>query len=70
LDWSLLHGTRDQHTSIDEARAIFAAASAPKDLWEVAGAAHVDLHRYAGEEYEQRVEEFLARYLPYPNTKK
>lgn len=66
----LIHGTQDQHTLIDEARSVFAMASKPKDFWEVKGAAHVDLHSYAGKEYERRIEEFLARHLPHPNADK
>lgn len=64
----LVHGTQDQHTRIDEARTLFAMASNPKNFWEVEGAAHVDLHRYAGKEYERRIEEFLGRYLADPNA--
>ena len=59
----LIHGTRDQHTLIDEARFVFSRAAEPKELWEVTDAAHVDLHRFAGEEYERRVGEFLAKYM-------
>ena len=55
----ILSGTLDQHTSIGEARALFAAASKPKDFWAVEGAAHVNLHNYAKEEYERRVLSFL-----------
>jgi fermentation-respiration switch protein FrsA (DUF1100 family) len=66
----LIHGTRDRHTLIDEARAVFAMAGNPKQFWEVEGAAHVDLHSYAGKEYERRIEEFLAQHLPHPNANK
>jgi uncharacterized protein len=59
----LIHGTRDQHTRVIEAKHLFAAASEPKALWLIDGAAHVDLHRYAGEEYERRVTDFLASHL-------
>lgn len=59
----LIHGTHDQHTLIEEARAVFSRAAEPKELWEIPNAAHVDLHRFAGKEYEQRVGEFLAKYL-------
>lgn len=59
----ILSGTRDQHTTIEEARAIFAAAHAPKTIWEVDGAAHVNLYSYAKADYEQRVAAFLAAYL-------
>jgi dipeptidyl aminopeptidase/acylaminoacyl peptidase len=62
----LLHGSLDRHTSLDEARQVYAAASEPKSLWEVSGAAHVNLHRYAAREYEQRVGEWFERYLTQP----
>lgn len=59
----LIHGTLDQHTLIDEARTVFAHAAEPKELWEIPGAAHVDLHRFARDAYERRVDEFIGRYL-------
>jgi len=62
----LIHGTKDQHTLIGEARNVFARAVEPKELGEVTDAAHVDLHRFAGEEYERRVSEFLVRFLRPP----
>ncbi len=55
----VLNGTLDQHTTLEEARALFAAASRPKDFWAVEGASHVNLHTYAKEEYERRVLSFL-----------
>lgn len=59
----LVSGTIDRDTTIQEAEQLFAAASQPKEFWEVQGAAHVDLHRFAPAQYESRVSEFLARYL-------
>jgi fermentation-respiration switch protein FrsA (DUF1100 family) len=59
----LIHGARDQHTTLDEARRVFAAAADPKMFWELQGAAHVNLHRFARQEYERRVSEWFARYL-------
>ena len=59
----LIHGTRDQHTPIEEARAVYASASEPKEWWAIEGAAHVNLHRFARVQYEQRVGEFLTKYL-------
>jgi pimeloyl-ACP methyl ester carboxylesterase len=53
-------GDQDQHTTILETRRIFAQAPQPKALWEVGGAAHVDLHRYAQAAYEARVTDFFA----------
>jgi fermentation-respiration switch protein FrsA (DUF1100 family) len=62
----ILSGTVDQHTTIEEARAIFAAAHPPKEFWAVEGAAHVDLHAYAKAEYERRVAAFLGAHLAAP----
>lgn len=59
----LIHGTLDEHTLIEEARMQFAAAAEPKELWEVQGAAHVNLHSFAKDEYESRLTGFLGKYL-------
>jgi len=59
----LVHGTRDEHTTLAEARAEFAAAAPPKEWWAVEGAAHSNFLGYAKQEYEQRVGGFLSRYL-------
>jgi pimeloyl-ACP methyl ester carboxylesterase len=59
----IVNGTQDSYTSSDDARAELAAASNPKELWAVQGAGHVDLHAFAKAQYEQRVGEFLGRYL-------
>lgn len=59
----ILHGSADRHARPAEAKALFAAAQGPKEIWEVPGAAHVDLHRFAKPEYERRVGAFLAKYL-------
>jgi fermentation-respiration switch protein FrsA (DUF1100 family) len=56
-------GSEDRHTRIDEARALFDAASEPKELWVVEGAAHVDLHAYDRPAYERRVLAFLDAHL-------
>lgn len=59
----VIGGSLDLHTRADETHRIFAAAPAPKQLWLVDEAAHVDLHAFATPEYEQRVAGFLAMYL-------
>ena len=59
----VLSGTADQHTPVSETQQMFAAASPPKELWLVDGAAHVDLHRAATVQYEKRVLAFLHRHL-------
>jgi fermentation-respiration switch protein FrsA (DUF1100 family) len=60
----IINGTDDHHTTIDEARAELAAATPPKELWAIEGAGHVNLHAFAKDEYERRVGDFIARYLP------
>lgn len=59
----ILGGTVDHHTSIDETRSLFAAASPPKEFWAVEGAAHVNLYTYAKGEYERRVLSFFETYM-------
>jgi fermentation-respiration switch protein FrsA (DUF1100 family) len=56
-------GSRDHDTPSRETVRIFDAANAPKELWIVEGADHVDLHRYAPAEYESKIGNFLAKYL-------
>ncbi|HZS08568.1 MAG TPA: alpha/beta fold hydrolase [Blastocatellia bacterium] len=56
-------GAADRHTTIEESRQLFNAAAEPKLLWEVNGAGHVNLHRFARDEYERRVPGFLKQYL-------
>lgn len=56
-------GSLDQHTTLAETRRLYAAAQAPKSLWVVDGAAHVNLHDFDRAAYEARVSAFLARHL-------
>jgi len=56
-------GAEDKHTTLAESQKMFAAANNPKEFWIVNGAGHVDVHKVAKEEYEQRVLTFFARYL-------
>lgn len=59
----VLYGSEDRHARPVEANAIYAALGGPKEIWKVDGAAHVDLHQFAGAEYEERVSKFIATYL-------
>ncbi|MBE9609481.1 alpha/beta hydrolase [Chitinilyticum piscinae] len=59
----LVSGSEDQHTTLAETQRLFAAASEPKQLWVVNGAAHVDLFRYSPREYEAHVFSFLLQNL-------
>jgi len=64
----ILAGTHDEHTTWKETRAIFDAAVAPKQLWLVPEAAHIDLYAFARAEYEHRILDFLAIYLPHAQS--
>jgi alpha-beta hydrolase superfamily lysophospholipase len=59
-------GTRDRHTTRTETLRRFTAAGQPKRLWEVPGAAHVDLHRFAPRDYERVTLAFLDAHLRQP----
>jgi fermentation-respiration switch protein FrsA (DUF1100 family) len=59
----LIHGTSDQRVPVEQARRNFAAARAPKELWLVPRARHVEAHHLLGAAYERRVTRFLRRCL-------
>ena len=52
-------GAKDQRTSVENSRALFARANDPKSLWIVKDAAHQDFYRKDPAQYEKRVLEFL-----------
>ncbi len=56
-------GSVDRHTTLQETQRIYAVALAPKELWVVEGAAHVDLYAFAGKVYEERISSFFAKHL-------
>jgi fermentation-respiration switch protein FrsA (DUF1100 family) len=60
----VIAGTDDRHTTLAESRRLFDRVTSPKAFWAVAGAAHVDLHAHAREDYERRVGAFFAQHLP------
>lgn len=59
----VLAGSADRYTPPSESRSLFDRAPEPKAFWSIEGAGHVDLHEFAGAEYERRVGAFLARHL-------
>lgn len=59
----IVSGTDDPLTTAAETQRLHAIAEAPKALWLIDGAAHVDLHTYAGPAYEARVGAFLRQHL-------
>lgn len=52
-------GSKDEHTTLEESRELFEAASQPKSLWIVQGAQHQDLLAYDRQGYEEHVVGFL-----------
>jgi fermentation-respiration switch protein FrsA (DUF1100 family) len=62
----VIAGTEDHYTKLEETRALFARAQSPKELWEVRGAGHEDIHDYSPLEYERRVGGFLIAHLRGP----
>ena len=59
----IVGGSLDEHTTAEETRAWYAAASEPKSLWIVDGAGHQDFSRFDAEGYRANVVGFLKRNL-------
>jgi len=59
----IVGGSDDQHTTLAETHALYAAANAPKELWIVEAAEHVNLHAFAPAAYEERISQFLEQWL-------
>jgi alpha-beta hydrolase superfamily lysophospholipase len=55
----LIHGTKDNVTSMEDSKMLYEAAGGPKDLWLVEGAWHVGAQTVAKQEYERRVLSFF-----------
>jgi fermentation-respiration switch protein FrsA (DUF1100 family) len=55
----IMSGEKDRTTRPEDTDTLFSRAQAPKQLWFVPKAGHVDLHRAATPEYEERVVKFL-----------
>jgi alpha-beta hydrolase superfamily lysophospholipase len=62
----IVGGARDEHTTAEETRELFAAAAEPRELWIVDGAAHQDFSRFDDAGYARRVVGFLQRNLAHP----
>ncbi len=56
-------GAADRHVSRAETQRLFDRAPGAKDLWIIAGAAHVDFHEFAKDAYETRLLSFLSPHL-------
>lgn len=55
----IVSGTEDRRTRPADTQRLFHAAPEPKELLLIQGARHVDLHRQGGEEYADKILEFL-----------
>lgn len=56
----IMSGTSDTRVWTEDTRRLFDAAPEPRQLWLVPGADHVDLYRFAPDDYRNRVLTFLA----------
>jgi fermentation-respiration switch protein FrsA (DUF1100 family) len=59
----MIHGGADTYIKPVMARALFAYARPPKELWVVEGAKHNQAPNAAGDEYRRRVLAFFDRHL-------
>jgi fermentation-respiration switch protein FrsA (DUF1100 family) len=57
----IIAGANDRHTTLEDSRALFAAAAEPKELWIMDNAAHENLYAVSRREYEQRILSFLEK---------
>lgn len=62
--WLMIHGARDAYIGPDIARALFAEARDPKEIWIVPQAKHNRCREVAPDEYVVRVRGFLGRSAP------
>ncbi len=61
-------GEKDEHTTLEESNALFAAANEPKELWIIQNAKHVDFYQLVKKEYEQKVSTFFEKHLQENNN--
>ncbi len=59
----IISGEKDRKTTADETREMFARAHAPKQLWIVKDAGHVDFSKLKSQLYKERVLKFLRENL-------
>ncbi len=66
----IMAGSNDRHTTLAETQKLYDAANPPRELWVVEGAAHVNLHAFAGAAYEAKVSAFFAEHLRQTRTRR
>lgn len=57
----IIAGANDRHTTLEDSRALYAAAAEPKELWIIDNAAHENLYAVARADYEKRILNFLEK---------
>jgi pimeloyl-ACP methyl ester carboxylesterase len=62
--WLMIHGAKDAYIGPDIARALFAQAGEPKELWIVPGAKHNRCREVDPDAYAERLESFLGTFAP------
>lgn len=60
----LIHGARDIYVPMDDIRAVYRAASAPKTLWVIPEAGHRETDSCRPDEWRRRVLTFLGTHVP------
>ena len=58
------HSGNDSSTPVEMAKRLFDACGAEKELFIAEGAPHVMGYKYASEEYEKRILDFVGKYIP------
>src|SRR5437764_16014 len=61
-----IHGDADKTVPVSMSRALYEAAKEPKELWIVPGAAHLECHKRAGDDYVNRIVRFFLKNLSPP----
>jgi fermentation-respiration switch protein FrsA (DUF1100 family) len=57
----IMHGSLDEILPISLGRRLFIAANEPKEFYEISGAGHNDTFFVGGEEYFNRIDQFVTR---------
>lgn len=59
----IIAGSKDEHTTINESKAMYQAIKSPKEFWELTEASHQNFHRLETEVYEKKILNFFDKWL-------
>ncbi len=59
----MIVGEEDEKATLSQSKELFESANDPKEWWLVKGAGHVNYHKLLGKVYEERVLQFLEKWL-------